>query len=427
MLTTQLHVPWPEDHPLPEGGHFLDESRRRIGFDSMKQQEALASLTSFGGDGAKLKGELGQYNPDISSREFGRYVPYELGYGIHKAPEIRTSMRRFVVDDDFTHGNTSQRAYEVDAIVALNNRPRHFSVPADKYARSALVRAPHRSQTQGFTPEEAALLRKSITGHQPHVTTEPRLPVDEYDVRPWDLTKTQTGIPHPRIADQSDAGNELGPIGHFETELPLAPPTHKLGVVGNEEPPFGRFEQGAGGLYGLGPEFVTAYSGPAKTAGPDPDEATRKAIREELRELEEQNRHLTAVRDGYLLSMPRKVQRPMRVPNMTAEELGISPKFNFGKRVYQCLVKGAGIGYRRTPKYENKNPDGCGPVYPEVIIANDICQGPRGIFLRCTSGHGWLPLYDPNGNKCFEHLGTVEEVGDLEERGLLLADGRKKV
>merc|ERR1719331_3746512 len=176
--------------------------------------------------------------------------------------------------------------------------------------------------------------------------SEPRLPVDEYDQRPVDLNQIQTGIPHPRIADQADTGNELGPIGYFDTELPLSPPRHKLGVVGNEEPPFARFEQGATGLYGLGPQFVTAYSGPAKKAGPDPDEETRMAIRAELRELQEQNRHLTAVRDGYALSMPRRVERPRRIPNLTAEELGISPKFDFGKRVYQCLVKGAGIGYR---------------------------------------------------------------------------------
>ena len=53
---------------------------------------------------------------------------------------INTYAREFTLVPDFTHGNTSQRAYEVGAIVALNNRPRHFSVPADKYARSALVR-----------------------------------------------------------------------------------------------------------------------------------------------------------------------------------------------------------------------------------------------------------------------------------------------
>ena len=115
MLVSRLHVPWPEDHQLPQGAHFLDDSRRVIGFDSLKEQKALGSLTNFGGDGPKVdhavthrwlptvppqvQGVVGPYNPDISVREFRRYVPYELGYGVHREPELRTSMRRFVVDD----------------------------------------------------------------------------------------------------------------------------------------------------------------------------------------------------------------------------------------------------------------------------------------------------------------------------------------
>jgi len=97
--------------------------------------------------------------------------------------------------------------------------------------------------------------------------------------------------------------------------------------------------------------------------------------------------------------------------------------FEFGERVYQCLIGQPGVGYRYSPSFADKDLDGGGPVSPEVVIVDAICQGNSAVFVRSTSGRGWLPLTDPSGNvKCFAHLGKAEDV-DLKAQGLVLTKG----
>ena len=63
--------------------------------------------------------------------------------------------------------------------------------------------------------------------------------------------------------------------------------------------------------------------------------------------------------------------------------------FEFGERVYQCLIGQPGVGYRYSPSFADKvletpqleadwmrqDLDGGGPVSPEVVIVDAICQG----------------------------------------------------
>lgn len=107
--------------------------------------------------------------------------------------------------------------------------------------------------------------------------------------------------------------------------------------------------------------------------------------------------------------------------------LGLNPnEYGFGKRVYQCQISSPGVGYRNTPSFPDKVPDGTGPQAPECIIATAMVQGPKAIFVKCSSGKGWLPLTDPNGSRiCFKMLGTEDEV-DFEKHDLKLADGSTK-
>ena len=112
-------------------------------------------------------------------------------------------------------------------------------------------------------------------------------------------------------------------------------------------------------------------------------------------------------------------QSPMSSPSMPSE-------FAFTERYYQCIVDPPGVGYRFTPDFEDKNRDGRGPVAPEVVVATEICQGPDGIFIKCKSGYGWLPLQSRQGQECFKHLGCVSDV-DLGALGLQMAAHEDKV
>jgi hypothetical protein len=100
--------------------------------------------------------------------------------------------------------------------------------------------------------------------------------------------------------------------------------------------------------------------------------------------------------------------------------------FKFGKRVFQCMIPHPGVGYRNTPSFPDKVPDGTGPEAPQCIVADAMVQGPKAVFVRCVTGRGWLPLTDPNGSRiCFKHLGETDDV-DLSKHGLELADGSVK-
>eukprot|EP00656_Telonema_subtile_P009824 TRINITY_DN14648_c0_g1_i3.p1 TRINITY_DN14648_c0_g1~~TRINITY_DN14648_c0_g1_i3.p1 ORF type:complete len:229 (+),score=36.87 TRINITY_DN14648_c0_g1_i3:186-872(+) len=103
----------------------------------------------------------------------------------------------------------------------------------------------------------------------------------------------------------------------------------------------------------------------------------------------------------------------------------LGSEFEFGERVFQCVQTSPGVGYRFTPQFADKNQDGSGPVNPQVIIADAMCQGPRAIFVHCTSGRGWLPLTNPNGMEVlFVHLGRLQ---DVDINNYQLNDGRVKL
>lgn len=96
-----------------------------------------------------------------------------------------------------------------------------------------------------------------------------------------------------------------------------------------------------------------------------------------------------------------------------------------GRQVYQCIVKPPGVGFRNSPRFDDKNPDGRGPEAPQIVIADGIEQGPSGVFVKCSTGRGWLPLASPDGSvKCFTHLGLTSDV-DLSK--YQLNDGSDKL
>ena len=98
----------------------------------------------------------------------------------------------------------------------------------------------------------------------------------------------------------------------------------------------------------------------------------------------------------------------------------------FGFQVYQCQIASPGVGYRHTPSFADKVPDGTGPQSPDCIIATAMEQGPQAVFVKCSSGRGWLPLTNPGGSRiCFEHLGEESKI-DFQKRDLHLADGSVK-
>jgi hypothetical protein len=113
--------------------------------------------------------------------------------------------------------------------------------------------------------------------------------------------------------------------------------------------------------------------------------------------------------------------------NLDWEYNELPEEFGFEERYYQCTVPHPGVGYRFTPKFADKNDDGCGPVAGEVIIATAIVQGPQEVFVKCKSGNGWLPLFSvSNDVEVLKHLGKVSAV-DLDKLGLKMAAHKDKV
>merc|ERR1712166_657027 len=114
-----------------------------------------------------------------------------------------------------------------------------------------------------------------------------------------------------------------------------------------------------------------------------------------------------------------------RQPQLDKQENGLTTDFDFGRRVYQCTVPNPGVGYRNTPQFADKNKDGTGPQDPQVIIADRVCQGPSAVFIRCTSGKGWLPISNPDGKQqILKHIGKESEI-NLDE--FQIADGSSKI
>jgi len=107
------------------------------------------------------------------------------------------------------------------------------------------------------------------------------------------------------------------------------------------------------------------------------------------------------------------------------QDNGLTEDFDFGRRVYQCTVPNPGVGYRHTPQFADKNKDGTGPQDPQVVIADRMCQGPSAVFIRCTSGKGWLPISNPDGKQqILKHIGKESEI-NLDE--FQSADGSSKI
>jgi len=110
---------------------------------------------------------------------------------------------------------------------------------------------------------------------------------------------------------------------------------------------------------------------------------------------------------------------------LASQDNGLSEDFDFGRRVYQCVVPNPGVGYRHTPQFADKNKDGTGPQDPQVIIADRICQGPSAVFIRCTSGNGWLPISTPDGKQqILKHVGKESAINmdDFQK-----TDGKSKL
>merc|ERR1712086_935421 len=116
-----------------------------------------------------------------------------------------------------------------------------------------------------------------------------------------------------------------------------------------------------------------------------------------------------------------------KMPSVECEvEVEVEVAAPYGFQVYQCQIGSPGVGYRHTPSFADKVPDGTGPQSPDCIIATAMEQGPQAVFVRCSSGRGWLPLTNPSASRiCFKHLGEESEI-DFEKRDLHLADGSVK-
>jgi len=98
------------------------------------------------------------------------------------------------------------------------------------------------------------------------------------------------------------------------------------------------------------------------------------------------------------------------------QNFGLGPEYAFGERLYQCKIEAPGIAYRHVPSYASKNTTGCGPVFPEHVIADRICQGARAVFVRDVRTKEWLPLSAPDDDarQTLQHKGR-KEANDLSK------------
>jgi hypothetical protein len=106
----------------------------------------------------------------------------------------------------------------------------------------------------------------------------------------------------------------------------------------------------------------------------------------------------------------------------------LGPEHAFGERVYECTVGDNGVAYRTTPSFDDKNTDGSGPVAPQLVMADRICQGKRAVFIRDVRNQAWLPLSSPDGSigSTFKLLGKKEDV-NIKALGLKFNDGSNKL
>jgi len=114
------------------------------------------------------------------------------------------------------------------------------------------------------------------------------------------------------------------------------------------------------------------------------------------------------------------------------DNYGLGPEHGFGQRIYRCLVGGKGVAYRHSPKFENKDGGGHGPIKPQCVLADRICQGARAIFIRDARTKSWLPLSAPgavSGMTTFEQLGMASGPNaiDRESMNIIFNDGSNKL
>jgi hypothetical protein len=108
------------------------------------------------------------------------------------------------------------------------------------------------------------------------------------------------------------------------------------------------------------------------------------------------------------------------------QNFGLGPEYAFGERVYQCKIAHPGVAYRQVPSYKTKNESGSGPIFPEHIIADRICQGARSVFVRDVRTNEWLPLAAPDNaaHQTLQHKGR-KEANDLS--ALTMNSGTNKL
>jgi len=131
-------------------------------------------------------------------------------------------------------------------------------------------------------------------------------------------------------------------------------------------------------------------------------------------------------RDRRIAELEAEIQELKSRPDIIREPHGLGPEFDFEERVYECLINSPGVGYRNSPKFGDKNKDGTGPVAPQCIVANAICQGKSAVFVRDKRNGLWLPLSSPDGQPLFKHHDRCDFL-DMSQYAGILNSGKDKL
>jgi len=171
-------------------------------------------------------------------------------------------------------------------------------------------------------------------------------------------------------------------------------------------------------------------------------------------------RQIDATQDKVADLQARIAAMSARVATATANATEFDPNL-FGLRIYKCLAgKSAktdftadasspdkddkntgtkGVGYRNSPTWKDKDEGGHGPIHPQCILADRMCQGKDCVYIRDAVHKKWLPMStkvhknhvaNPNGGKpIFKLLGFYSGPNkiDVDAMGLLFNDGTDKL
>jgi len=131
----------------------------------------------------------------------------------------------------------------------------------------------------------------------------------------------------------------------------------------------------------------------------------------------------TATELARLQQLQQSPSKPLAKPG-----LGLDESFEFGERVYTCTISKPGVGYRNSPAFGDKNPNGSGPVAGQSIRVDAIVQGPQAVFVRDAVNGLWLPLTDPSGSRqCMAHVGRVDDLTKAELDAMVWNEYKDKV